>query len=94
MADPENLHLPLSCRVLCLDCETCFEIGGPIGVRPAATARGPRWPWRSPAAKTKSVYRRYAIVAKTDLSEGVSKLAKLHELLEVKSRGLAQVQHK
>ena len=44
--------------------------------------------------KTESVYRRYAIVAKADLSEGVSKLAKLHELLEGKSRGIAQVQHK
>jgi integrase len=41
--------------------------------------------------KTESVYRRYAIVAKADLSEGVSKLAKLHELLEGKSRGIAQV---
>ena len=31
--------------------------------------------------KTVSVYRRYAIVAKEDLTEGVSKLARLHERL-------------
>ena len=35
--------------------------------------------------KTESVYRRYAIVARQDLAEGVAKLARLHELLEVKS---------
>ena len=35
--------------------------------------------------KTESVYRRYAIVAKADLTEGVAKLARLHQLLEVKS---------
>jgi hypothetical protein len=28
--------------------------------------------------KTEAVYRRYAIVAKSDLEEGVAKLAKLH----------------
>jgi integrase len=28
--------------------------------------------------KTEAVYRRYAIVAKSDLEEGVGKLAKLH----------------
>lgn len=28
--------------------------------------------------KTESVYRRYAIVAKADLAEGVQKLARLH----------------
>jgi integrase len=47
--------------------------------------------------KTESVYRRYAIVAKADLTEGVSKLARLHELLEVspgKSERSSQVQHK
>ena len=35
--------------------------------------------------KTESVYRRYAIVAKADLTEGVAKLAKLHRLLAVKA---------
>ena len=34
--------------------------------------------------KTEAVYRRYAIVAKQDLTEGVSKLARLHELFEGK----------
>ncbi len=29
--------------------------------------------------KTESVYRRYAIVSESDLSEGVAKLAALHE---------------
>ena len=29
--------------------------------------------------KTESVYRRYAIVNEPDLSEGVAKLAKLHQ---------------
>jgi integrase len=41
-----------------------------------------------------TVYRRYAIVAKADLTEGVEKLARLHALLEVKSEGRSQVQHK
>jgi integrase len=44
--------------------------------------------------KTESIYRRYAIVSKSDLNEGVSKLARLHELLEVKSERSSQVQHK
>jgi len=29
--------------------------------------------------KTESIYRRYAIVSETDLSDGVKKLASLHE---------------
>ena len=29
--------------------------------------------------KTESIYRRYAIVSESDLSEGVSKLAALHQ---------------
>src|SRR5262249_48005122 len=39
--------------------------------------------------KTESVYRRYAIVAKADLTEGVAKLARLDELLKVKSEASA-----
>jgi hypothetical protein len=35
--------------------------------------------------KTESVYRRYAIVSKADLTEGVEKLAKLHRLLAVEA---------
>jgi integrase len=34
--------------------------------------------------KTESVYRHYAIVSKADLTEGVSKLARLHDLLDGK----------
>jgi integrase len=34
--------------------------------------------------KTESIYRRYAVVSPADLNAGVEKLARLHELLEVK----------
>jgi integrase len=37
--------------------------------------------------KTEAVYRRYAIVAKADLTEGVEKLARLHALLRGQVRG-------
>ncbi len=41
--------------------------------------------------KTESVYRRYAIVSEADLSEGVSKLAKLHEAAEKESRTIVPI---
>ena len=34
--------------------------------------------------KTETIYRRYAIVSPSDLNAGVEKLARLHEMLEVK----------
>jgi hypothetical protein len=46
--------------------------------------------------KSEAVYRRYAIVSKADLTEGVQKLAKLHEALEParEGNGVAQVRRK
>jgi len=38
--------------------------------------------------KTETIYRRYAIVSPADLNDGVEKLARLHEKLEVKVEAL------
>jgi hypothetical protein len=41
-ATGNTLHLPLGRLALCLDCETCFEVGS-MRVPPAAAGCGPRW---------------------------------------------------